>query len=59
VVLLLVVDNKNPNQFVVIITRVEFLSAHTTRLEYLSKEERFLHPRQKARRIWQNLISHD
>jgi CBS domain-containing protein len=54
-----VVERQNPNHIVGIITREDVLSAHRKRLEYLSKEERFLHPRQKARRIWQNLISHD
>ena len=54
-----VVERQNPDHIVGIITREDVLGAHRKRLDYLSKEERFLHPRQKARRIWQNIVSNN
>jgi len=54
-----VVQRQNSDHIIGIITRQDVLGAHRKRLDYLSKEERFLHPRQKARRIWQNLVNHN
>jgi H+/Cl- antiporter ClcA/CBS domain-containing protein len=56
---LIVVERENPNHVLGMIRRQDVLAAHKLRLDHLNKEERVLHPRQKARKIWKNIVSHD
>ncbi|MEO6908237.1 MAG: chloride channel protein, partial [Abditibacteriaceae bacterium] len=54
-----VVERENPDRVVGIITREDVLSAHKLRLDNLNKQERLMHPRQKARKIWKDITSRD
>ena len=56
---LLVVNRKNPDRIVGIITRQDVLGAHKQRLEYLNKKERLLHPRTRIRKMWESFVSQD
>jgi CBS domain-containing protein len=56
---LIVVEREHPNHVLGMIKRQDVLAAHKLRLDHLNKEERVLHPRQKVRKIWKNIVSHN